>query len=150
MAALEVLLDTTVLLNYFRWNTCAKQVEADYALKASVFAPTISVVSVGELLAFALNPNWDAEKRTRLNSFIEQCIVIDLSQRDVLGNYAEPPDMNKRSATNIGQNDLWIAASARAAGLAVLTSDSDFLRFPEDAVRVIKVHAQSGVTEQKR
>ena len=58
MAAVETLLDTTVLLNYFRWNTCAQQIEADYALRASGFAPTISVVTVGEMLSFAKNPDW--------------------------------------------------------------------------------------------
>ena len=148
MASVDTLLDTSVLLNYFRWNNCAKQVEADYALRASGFAPTISVVSVGELLAFAKNPDWDTQKRDKLNTFLEQCVVIDISQKDVLSHYAELHDLNKRNATNIGQNDLWIAACAKAAGLAVLTSDKDFDRIPSDMVRVIKVHPKTGVTEK--
>jgi predicted nucleic acid-binding protein len=147
MAAVETLLDTTVLLNYFRWNACAQQIEADYALRASGFAPTISVVSVGEMLSFALNPDWDDKKRAKLDSFLEQCIVIDLRQRDVLDGYACLHDVNTKSGLSIGQNDLWIAACANAAGLAVLTSDKDFERIPANLVRVIKVHPKTGVTE---
>lgn len=149
MASVDALLDTTVLLNYFRWNTCAQQVETDYALKASGFAPTISVVSVGELLAFAKNPSWDKTKRDKLDAFIEQCVVIDVSQKDVLSHYAELHDLNKRSGTGIGQNDLWIAACGKAAGLSVLTSDADFLRLPAGTVGIIKVHPKTGVTEAK-
>ena len=147
MAAIETLLDTTVLLNYFRWNNCAQQIEADYALRASGFAPTISVVTVGEMLSFAQNPAWDDKKRAKLDSFLEQCIVIDVSQRDVLEAYAQLHDVNTKTGLNIGQNDLWIAACAHAAGLAVLTSDKDFERIPSNLVRVIKVNPQTGITE---
>lgn len=150
MASVEAILDTTVLLNYFRWNDCARQVESDYALRASGFAPTISVVSVGELLAFAKNPDWDKARRDKLNTFLDQCVVIDINQRDVLSHYADLHDLNKRTGTGLGQNDLWIAACGRAAGLPVLTTDDDFLRFPSGSVGIIKVHAKTGVTQETR
>ena len=150
MSGLDVLLDTNVLLNYFRWNDCAKQIEADYGFRAEGFAPTISVITKGEMLAFAKNPDWDDEKRKRLDQFLDLCIVIDINTKPVLTAYADLHDANEHSSTKIGQNDLWIAATAQALSVPVLTSDSGFLNLPPALVSVYKVQSKSGITELKR
>ncbi|MBX3442213.1 MAG: PIN domain-containing protein [Planctomyces sp.] len=44
--------------------------------------------------------------------------------------------INVNLGLNIGENDVWIAATARVTGAALLTCDADFTRLPPDLIRV--------------
>ena len=49
------------------------------------------------------------------------------------------PSLNPGKSKTIGQNDLWIAATAYAVGATLLTKDSDFEHFSEVFFKVIKI-----------
>lgn len=51
---------------------------------------------------------------------------MDINRDRVLNAYADLSAHLKKSGRPIGQNDLWIAATARATGSVLLTIDSDF------------------------
>ena len=130
------LLDTNILLYYFRQDHKWTHISTEYNLQ-TLSDNVVSVVSWGELYALALRNAW-GERRIktldRLNSFF---IVADIYEENILQKYGEidaysqgklstNPLPTGISARNMGKNDLWIAATAHVLDLPLLTSDSDF------------------------
>lgn len=56
-------------------------------------------------------------------------VVVDINHPSVIDAYVELDLLSQRhpdGARNMGKNDLWIAACAKAAGATLLTTDNDF------------------------
>jgi tRNA(fMet)-specific endonuclease VapC len=85
----------------------------------------ISVISVGELYAFAKRCNWSFSKMALLEDLLHDLRVMAISD-DVLESYAEVDVFLRRAGKPVQQNDMWIAATAIAAGAHLLTTDKDF------------------------
>lgn len=51
--------------------------------------------------------------------------------REVAAHYGKLKASLWDAGTPIGENDIWIASTGRARGLAVLSSDPDFARVPD-------------------
>jgi len=145
----ELLLDTSVILPFTRSaSPVAQRIEEDYRISASTFRPLICVVTLGEVRAFARA--WGEARTQLLTSVLANFAVVSIGRAEVIEAYAELHHLNLAQGLNIGQNDLWIAAAAKSAGLPVLTSDRDLLGLPEGAVGVIQVNAKTGSTETVR
>lgn len=52
--------------------------------------------------------------------------MVDIHNERVLAAYADVYVHAHRAGRPMGQNDMWIAASAVATGLPLLTTDRDF------------------------
>ena len=94
--------------------------------RADIFT---SVIVEGEV-RFGLARLADGRRKADLTEAFEDVLS---TLRDVLRATREVADEYGRlkaelwdSGTPIGENDLWIAATARVQGLVVLTSDPDF------------------------
>jgi predicted nucleic acid-binding protein len=85
----------------------------------------ISIVTVGEILAFANRSNWSAAKTDLLEDLLGDLQVTAISD-DVADLYAEVDVFLRRAGKSIEQNDMWIAATAIASGAHLLTTDRDF------------------------
>lgn len=122
-----VLLDTNILIHLARGGVAAERLEGMYGLGSRRLTPFISVVTVGELLAFARHARWGAAKLAALERLTADLVVVDIGRQPVLHAYARFDTELKRAGTRMGQqNDLWIAATAAATGATVLTTDRDF------------------------
>ena len=82
---------------------------------------------------------WGHGKRDKLDEVLANLPVLDLNKPDILHAYASidawthgksaptpketPPP---KPARPMGQNDMWIAATAHASNFALLSSDKDF------------------------
>jgi predicted nucleic acid-binding protein len=56
-------------------------------------------------------------------------VTLDISLRSIIDAYVEIDLASRRhsaGAVNMGKNDVWIAAAAKAAGAVLLTTDKDF------------------------
>jgi tRNA(fMet)-specific endonuclease VapC len=53
-------------------------------------------------------------------------VVVDIRSQSVLEKYAEIDAYMVAHGHVVGDNDVWIAATAAAAGADLLTSDKDF------------------------
>lgn len=121
------LLDTNVVLLATRQNSAAaKVIDAQFGLSTTRFRPAISEVSVGELYAFTLSQKWGEKRKALLNEQIERCLVIPIAHPGIYLRWAEMASALRERGTPIGQNDLWIAATASITGLTLLTTDRDF------------------------
>lgn len=147
------LLDTGILVHIARQSTLYKQIEKEQQLGANDSLPMISVVSYGEILAFAHQRNWGAEKRYEIQKVINKLIVIDINSGDnnLLESYAEIDAYSKgklqghplgSSAITMGKNDLWIAATSKVSKAKLLTIDGDFDHLNGKFIEVVKYKQQ--------
>ena len=147
------LLDTNILVAYIRQGALGAYIEGRFALRASPYKPMICVVSVGEVLALARKFAWADEKVGRMQRLLRQLVRIDISDDRVLNAYSELAEFTRTHET-VPQNDIWIAATAKATGAKLLTTDKHFDQFhdrlicrvwiDEEAVRRGDVRADGG------
>lgn len=110
MGELTSLADTSVLIGAFEVVDAAK--EGTWA---------VSVVTIGELYAGVLLAGHDAEQAARLKllaAVLSLATVLDIG-RAVASGYGDLRTLSKRSPSN----DLWIAGTALAHDLELVTSD---------------------------
>ncbi|MCC7435385.1 MAG: PIN domain-containing protein [Methanoregulaceae archaeon] len=120
--------DTSLLVHAVRGSVTFNKIDASLGLVEAKVAPTISIVSRGEIMAFAAHKHWGAAKLKVLETLLDRCVVIPIDDDDLVEIYAELAEHSIRNGRNVGQNDLWIAATAVHFGLTVLTLDGDFAR----------------------
>jgi tRNA(fMet)-specific endonuclease VapC len=121
-----LLLDTNILVLMCRGAVAAQRLDDRFKLLDRSQAPLIAVVSVGEILAFSRSLKWGAGKQQTLRVLLDQLVVTDIGSTTVLNAYAELATHARANGRPMGQNDLWIAAVAKATDAVLLTTDKDF------------------------
>ena len=120
-----LLLDTSILLHLVRENRLGRAIESKFRLQTRAEKPLISVVTVGEILAFVQRSNWGRPKMAVLEDLLQDLVIMDISD-DILDLYAQIDVFLRRAGKPVQQNDMWIAATAVASGAHLLTTDKDF------------------------
>lgn len=149
----NIVIDTCVFIHIIRSTTtgkeCLKALE-DYDDNANIIA---SVVTKAELQSFILQHSWGVTKVNKLNKIFDEITFIDIANADkkLLESYSKIDAYSKRkikdvtgnllddSAKKMGKNDLWIAATAHALGIPLLTTDGDFNHLNNTFLKVIKI-----------
>lgn len=129
MSERPFLLDTNIILTLIRGNALATFIDGKFGLSASTVRPMISVVTHGEVRVLAGRNRWGDRKLAALQNALDNVVTIPLNHIDVLDAYVEIDlysQGHSDGARNMGKNDLWIAACAKAAGATLLTTDRDF------------------------
>lgn len=121
-----LLLDTNVVLHLVRGKATGEALDRAYGLRARPDRPLISVVTIGEMMAMAKRLNWGAKKVETLKRLAGELVVVDIQNQTVLDKYADIDSFAVKNGHVIGDNDVWIAATAAAAGAVLLTTDKDF------------------------
>ncbi len=120
-----LLLDTGILIHLVRDNSIGRTIDSRFRLRMRSERPLVSIITVGEALAFARKLSWGPAKLAALEGLFEDLVVVDLSD-EVLELYAEVDFFLGRSGKPIEQNDMWIAATAIVSGAHLITTDKDF------------------------
>jgi tRNA(fMet)-specific endonuclease VapC len=120
------LLDTNILVAYIRAGDLGHWIEANYSLKTTPVAPLISVVSEGEIRSLALQFHWGRVRLRQLHDVVGQFVSVPLEFPGLLDAYAEIDHLSRQLGRPMGENDVWIAAAARATNTHLLTTDRDF------------------------
>lgn len=142
-----VLLDTSALVFLLRGGHVGKRIDRVHGLRTRRDRPLISIVSVGELAALARKRGWGPAKRTAMTDLVAELVVIELGQGDIVEASAEIDHFSEREhkpARPMGKNDIWIAATAKASGAHLLTSDSDFDHLGPMDLQVHRFSATTG------
>ena len=149
----NIVIDTCVFIHIIRetitGNNCLE------ALTRFDEAPNIiiSVVSKAELESFIVQNNWGRLKIKKLNKILNEITYIDISNADglLIDAYTQIDGFSKRkikdkagnfltgSARKMGKNDLWIAATAYALEIPLMTTDGDFDHLNGIFMNVIKI-----------
>ena len=120
------LTDTNILLAYIRFSLLGLYIEAKYHLLTINPVPYISVVTEGEVRAFALKRGWGVNKTADMRQRLNALTIIPLPYRNIVEAYATIDDFCERHGYALGKNDIWIAATATVTGATLLTTDRDF------------------------
>jgi tRNA(fMet)-specific endonuclease VapC len=142
-----VLLDTNILIHLIRGSQVGTTVNETLGLSQRPERPLISVITVGEIQAFALKLGWGATKRAALETLIRQLVIVQLPQGDIVSRYADIDKYSERDLRpprSMGQNDLWIAATASATRATLITTDSDFDHLSPRFLSVIRIDPRTG------
>src|SRR5205085_1857434 len=130
MSGALYLLDTSVLLALVRGNDLGKFILHKFSLENPAARPLISIVSHGEIWAMAERHNWQSKKRDMLEKMVESLVTIDLNANEIVRAYVEIDKLNqavRKGARQLSNNDMWIAATAKASNASLLTADQDFM-----------------------
>jgi predicted nucleic acid-binding protein len=150
---INVVIDTCVIIHIVRASPTGQNCLARLASIHPNPNIIISVVTKAELESFSRQNNWGNNKLVKLNSFFQIATVIDVKSADsrLIEGYAKVdgyskgrlPDQSGNflsgSSKKMGKNDLWIAATAFALGVSLMTTDGDFDHLNGKLVNVIKV-----------
>lgn len=124
------LLDTNILILLARGKAIAQQIDARFALRASANRPLICCVTLGEIWAFAERRGYGETKRRVIQEMLDNSVIVDIHDPAVVAAYVEVYQFLHKlpggARTNIGENDLWIAAATRASRSTLLTTDKHF------------------------
>lgn len=61
-----------------------------------------------------------------MRELLQQLIWIDINHQAIFSAYAEIKCFSEGQGITMGENDTWIAATAKASGCTLLTTDRDF------------------------
>ncbi|MBI2927893.1 MAG: type II toxin-antitoxin system VapC family toxin [Verrucomicrobia bacterium] len=141
-------LDTGVLLGFVRAAPYAGYVDKKYAPSTPPNLAVASVVSVAELYSFSLRRGWGRAKQERLTALLRRVPATPIRQPSILHKFAEIDAFNHRSHPTLpppasghtmGDNDLWIAATASVLNATLLTTDHDFDHLDGGFLKVIYI-----------
>jgi tRNA(fMet)-specific endonuclease VapC len=130
MTHVPLLLDTNILLQLVRNKELGQRLTVQFNLADAVYRPLISIVTVGEIWALADQFAFGAQKRQFLNKVLAAMIILDINDESVIESYVLVDRACRKApggARVLSKNDLWIGATAKAAGATLLTMDKDFL-----------------------
>ena len=130
-----IVLDTNVILHLARDNATGRAINTKYGLSSRLDKPILSTVVEGELRGMAAWGGWGAERLAKLDALLNELVRLPSSEPEVVSAYAELFAHQLRKGKKIGENDLWIAASARAIDAIVLTCDTDFNKLDPQMVK---------------
>jgi predicted nucleic acid-binding protein len=118
-------LDTNVLVHWIRQNETGIQLRDTYKLHERTDRPIYSTIVEGELRALARVWNWGKGNLELLEEILAELVRVDAGLPDVVKGYGEIYAADQAGGHNTGQNDMWIAATTKAAGAVLLTCDVD-------------------------
>jgi len=133
-------LDTSVLLNLVRGHDLGKSIDRAFGLRATFHRHIVSIVSHGELRVLATRKQRGDQKLGALTLALEELVTVNVDSSAMVDAYVRVEDSCRNApgaARNMGQNDMWIAATALYADLPLLTTDKDFDHLDG---RLIRVH----------
>lgn len=128
MSAPLYLLDTSILVHYIRDSEVWRRVVAAHQPLTVTPTPLYCVVSEGELRSLARQWNWGARKRDQIEFCLSFFQPQTIAHPGVMQTYAAIDSDCVKSGHDLGDNDVWIAATAAALGATLLTCDRDFDR----------------------
>lgn len=131
-------LDTGILLGYARGAAYAQYVDDRFSPTLTPNSACISAVTVGEIKCFPIRRKWGERKLIALEKLLRQIPAAPINHPSILARYAElstycesanpsKPLPLGASAHPMGDNDLWIAATASVINATLITTDTDFL-----------------------
>lgn len=131
-----LILDTTILVHWVRQDRTGQHLKNNYPLDQRAEKPLFSTISEGEIVGLAKCWKWGEQKLKSLASLIDELVRVEASLPEVIEEYSGLYFEDQRLGKNTGENDLWIAACAKATGAILLTCDKDFLWLSPSLIQV--------------
>lgn len=142
--AKPLLLDTSVLYHVMRGQRTGRLIEERLRLSERRGDLILSSVVEAELLLLAARRGWGDRKLAVLAKQFRDSVRVSAGEPAVVQAWVEMAAAQTGAGATIDHNDLWIAATARAAGAVLITCDGDFLRLRPGLVSYCHVDQNTG------
>ena len=132
---MDYLLDTNVLIIYSRSADISRRIERDHQLFDGNNDLAISIVTIGEINSLIAQYDYGKRRKENIQGMLNKVLEIDINIRKILDLYGQIDAYSQGklkekkgnfTARNMGKNDLWIAATASAFDMVLVTTDKDF------------------------
>ena len=136
------LLDANIIIHLLREDPTGKKIEAEHALATRRESQILSSIVEAEVLALARYREWSQTQIDKLQELLRALVRVDAGHPDVIQAYVDLYCAACRAGRyrQFRQNDLWIAATARAAGAVLYTlNGKDFDWIDENYIAVVHV-----------
>ena len=133
------LLDTSALLNLIRGQHLGESIDRAFGLRTAFYRHTVSIVTHAELQVLAQRNRWGDKKLAALTFALAELVTFNLDSSAIVEAYVRVEEGCRNAVggeKKMGQNDMWIAATALYTGLPLITTDKDFNHLG----RLIQVH----------
>ena len=133
---MNYILDTNIIIIYSKNNQVSRKIEKEYQLFTGENNLAISIVTLAEINSLIHRVRIEGKRKGNLDQIMNNLFKIDISSTDILGKYEEIDAFSQlkhktlksifKTPRNMGKNDLWIAATASALNVPLVTTDKDF------------------------
>ena len=113
------MLDTNVIIKYLAGDESAKR------LMNNASGISVSAIVVGELQYGAKKSSKTESNLTLFANILSSFAIIPVTEK-IASVYGEVKEQLRKQGVNIPENDIWIAASAKAQNCRLLTFDAHF------------------------
>lgn len=149
----NIVIDTCVFIHIVRDTITGKNCLGALESFDEAANIIVSVVTKAELESFIAQNKWGKPKIEKLNKILNEITYIDIANADnlLIDSYTEIDAFSKRkikdkkgnlldgSARKMGKNDIWIAATAFALDVPLMTTDGDFDHLDNTFLNVLKI-----------
>jgi predicted nucleic acid-binding protein len=132
-----LILDTNVLVHLLRNDSTGQALEAKFKLSARTERPLLCSVVEGELRGLSDWWGWGAARIAKLDLTLSQLVRVSAGEPEVVRCYGRLYAQQTKLGKKVGENDLWVAATAVAIDGVVLTCDTDFLKLDPTLVKYV-------------
>lgn len=124
-----------MLIIYSRSANIARRIERDHQLFDGSNDLAISVVTIGEINSLIAQYDYGKRREKSIQNMLDKLLEIDINIRKILDLYGQIDAYSQGklkdkkgnfTSRNMGKNDLWIAATASAFDMVLVTTDQDF------------------------
>jgi len=126
MTTQPILLDTCALVFILRGTSTGEEIIKAHSLNERKDKPLVSTVSAGELLALIAQWHWGDDKIKATHELLRKFVIVPITTGTIKDVYGELMNFSMQHGYPLGQNDHWIAATAKVAGALMVTTDKDF------------------------
>lgn len=123
---MSYLIDTDWMISFFNGRASTVQLMGTLADEGVA----LSIITYAEIYDGLLSRPGSAARLRQLDEFIETMPMI-LLDTQIARQYARIRSNLRSRGALIPDNDVWIAATARAHGLTLVTRDEHFARVPD-------------------
>ncbi len=138
-----MLLDANIIVHLLRRKSTGVYIEQTLSLADITEPPILSSVVEAEILGLARHRKWGEKRIEKLMTLLCRLVRVDAGHPDVIHAYIDLYCEARRKGRykQFRQNDLWIAATARAAGAVVYTCNGkDFDWIDPNYVEVVSIY----------
>ena len=108
----------------------------------------ISVITLGEIDALIKKLGLGHSRQDKIFSLLDNFLKLGIHTKQIIERYGDIDaysqgklsSSSKFSAKNMGKNDLWIAATASAYDLTLVTTDKDFNHLNDSYIQLVEIN----------
>ena len=120
------LLDTNILVEAIRGSATWEGIKIRFDPMMADLRPVYNSVTEGELRALSEIFESGPDKTDQMEFLFGYFVSLPIEHPQIMLKYSQIDSAARKAGRRMGKNDLWIAATACAEKLILLTTDRDF------------------------